>query len=71
MEKIKKFIEENWNKFSNLENSEVEEYSINEIDSEIVQCLKGIESYHYKGIMVYYSDFLGEVIGVENELAEE
>ena len=41
MEKIKKFIEENWNKFSNLECSEVVEYTdLNEFDSEIIDYLK-------------------------------
>jgi hypothetical protein len=54
MEKIEKFIEENWDKFSNLECSEVVEYTdLNEFDSEIIDYLKSFYRFDYKGIYVY------------------
>ena len=73
MEKIKKFIEENWDKFSNLECSEVVEYTdLNEFDSEIIDYLKLFYRFDYKGICVYLVEER-EIweIWVENMLAEQ
>jgi hypothetical protein len=65
-ELIEKFIEKNWDNFSNLEDSEVAEYSINEIDNELVQVLKEMKTpYQYKNIMVYYENFFNEMVCVE------
>ena len=70
MEKIKKFIEENWDKFSNLECSEVVEYyDLNEFDSEIIDYLKSFYRFDYKGICVYLVE--EREIWVENMLAEQ
>ena len=69
MEKIEKFIEENWDKFSNLECSEVVEYTdLNEFDSEIIDYLKSFYRFDYKGIYVYLVEKCE--IWVENMLAE-
>ena len=67
MVKIENFINENLNEFSLLENSEVKEYSIDEIDKDIVDYLKDCfrQRYDYKSICVYYVEDYNKV-WVEN-----
>ena len=54
MNKLNQFIDDNYSKFSELSMSEVEHFSVNDIDSEIVQYLKTIERFDYRGICIYY-----------------
>ena len=54
MDKLKQFIDDNYNEFINLDNSEVSEFSVNDIDSEIVEYLKTVERFDYRCICVYY-----------------
>jgi hypothetical protein len=69
MKKLEQFVNDNLNYFSNLGNSEVVEYPVNnEFDSEIVEYLKQNERFDYRGICVYYVERTNE-IWVENMLA--
>jgi hypothetical protein len=54
MEQVKQFIDNNYNEFSNLDNSEVSEFNISDIDSEIVEYLKTVERFDYRDICIYY-----------------
>jgi hypothetical protein len=75
MKKIEEFIDKNLKHYSNLDNSEVETYSEDEIDQDIVDYLKEHYRFDYKDICVYFvgetdededdEDLVGE-IWVEN-----
>lgn len=65
MEKVKVFIDLNFNEFSNLDDSEVIHYSIQDLDLDIVEYLKGVDRFDYKGICIYYVERVDE-IWVEN-----
>ena len=67
MLKIENFINENLNEFNKLENSEVNQRSVNEFDNDIVDYLKNCfrQRYDYKDICVYYVEDENE-IWVEN-----
>ena len=71
MLKIENFINENLNEFNQLENSEVNQRSVNEFDNDIVDYLKNCfrQRFDYKGICVYYVEDYNEV-WIENMLAE-
>lgn len=71
IEKLKKFIDDNICEFKNLENSETQEWELNEFDLNVVDYLiKQAEGqrFDYKGICVYYVEEDNE-IWVENMLA--
>jgi hypothetical protein len=53
MKKLEKFIKKNLNVFSNLDDSEVIEYNINDFDDKIVGYLFKHERFDYKDICVY------------------
>jgi len=53
MKKIEDFINENLNEFSNLGNSEVIEYTLDEFDDEVVGYLFRNYRFDYKDICVY------------------
>ena len=57
MLKIENFINENLNEFNQLENSEVNQRSVNEFDNDIVDYLKNCfrQRYDYKDICVYFN----------------
>jgi hypothetical protein len=65
MESLEKFIEINFNEFSNLGCSEVIECSLDEFDSAEIEYLKEHYRFDYKDICVYYVDRTDE-IWVEN-----
>ena len=66
MESLKCFIDENFNEFINLGNSEVCEFKdLNEFDSEFINYLKLNYRFDYRGICVYLVD---SEIWVENML---
>ena len=52
--KLEQFINQNLNYFTNLGNSEVEYYNIDEFDNDIIEYLKEHYRFDYKGICVYY-----------------
>lgn len=64
MEKVKAFIDLNFNEFSNLDDSEVIHYPVQDLDLDIVEYLKGVDRFDYKGICIYISR-MGD-IWVEN-----
>jgi hypothetical protein len=65
MEKISNFIDANFNYFSNFGASEVEVYSIDEFDSDIIDYLKLNYRFDCRGICIYYvSDY--NQIWIEN-----
>jgi hypothetical protein len=67
MEKIKKFIDDNFELFNSLESSEVQEYKdLSEFDSDFIDYLKLNYRFDYKGICVYIVD---SEIWVENMLS--
>ena len=70
MDKLKLFVEENYERFSNLEESEVYELDAHYIDDDIVNYLKDNDRFDYRGICVYYVKESDEV-WVENMDAEE
>jgi hypothetical protein len=77
MNKLKLFVEENYERFSNLEESEVCELDAHYIDDDIVNYLKDIRygygtnpKFTHNGIAVYYVGDSDEV-WVENMDAEE
>jgi hypothetical protein len=65
MKKIEDFINENLNEFSNLGNSEVIEYTLDEFDDEVVGYLFRNYRFDYKDICVYLVKERNE-IWVEN-----
>ena len=70
MDKLKLFVEENYERFSDLEESEVYELDAHYIDDDIVNYLKDNDRFDYRGICVYYVKESDEV-WVENMDAEE
>ena len=56
MKKIETFINENLNEFSNLSNSEVWEFILDEFDNEVIEYLKDNYRFDYKDICVYLSE---------------
>jgi hypothetical protein len=65
MKKIEMFIDENFNEFSNLGDSEVIECTLDEFDNEVIEYLKDNYRFDYKDICVYYVEDEDE-IWVEN-----
>jgi hypothetical protein len=65
MKKFEDFINENLNEFSNLSNSEVIEYTLDEFDDEVVGYLFRNYRFDYKDICVYLVKDRNE-IWVEN-----
>jgi len=65
MKKLEKFIKKNLNVFSNLDDSEVIEYNVNDFDDKIVGYLFKHERFDYKDICVYLVKDKNE-IWVEN-----
>ena len=65
MKKLEKFIKKNLNVFSNLDDSEVIEYNVNDFDDKIVGYLFKYERFDYKDICVYLVKDKNE-IWVEN-----
>lgn len=73
MQKLENFIDNNINEFSQLENSEVKTYEINEFDVDVIEYLKLNYRFDYKNICVYYveaDEFYEEGIWVENMIDE-
>jgi len=69
MQKLKNFIDQNIDCFSQFENSEVKIYDINEFDTDVVEYLKLNYRFDYNNICVYYvekSEYDEESIWVEN-----
>jgi len=56
MEQIKKFIDDNFETFIKLDDSEVQTFTLDEIDINVVEYLKSIPltPYFYRDICVYY-----------------
>lgn len=52
--KLKTFIYDDYKYLSNLGNSEVEVYNVNQFDNDVVQYLKENYRFDYKGICIYY-----------------
>jgi NurA-like 5'-3' nuclease len=67
--KIQKLIDQNFKAFSQLGDSEVSQFELNEIPSDIVAYLKTIERFDYKNIVIYYVEDKNQ-IWVENTGAE-
>lgn len=65
MDKLKQFVEENFERFINLDESEVYELDAHYVDDDIVNYLKDNDRFDYKGICVYYVKESDEV-WVEN-----
>ena len=65
MKRLEKFVEENFERFSQLEEDEVYELDAHYIEDEIVNYLKDNGQFDYKGIAVYYVGDSDEV-WVEN-----
>ena len=67
MKKLKKFINDDYKYFSNLGNSEVEEYNVSDFDSDVVEYLKSAKHNRFDldGICVYLVEDKNE-IWVEN-----
>ncbi len=70
MNKLALFVEENYDKFSQLDESEVYELDAHYLDDDIVNYLKDNERFDHNGITVYYVKESDEV-WVENMDAEE
>ena len=70
MDKLKQFVEENYERFVNLDESEVIELDAHWLDDDLVNYLKDNDRFDYKGICVYYVKGEDEV-WVENMDAEE
>jgi hypothetical protein len=70
MDKLKQFIEDNFERFINLDESEVYELDAHYLDNDLVDYLKDNDRFDYKGICVYYVKESDEV-WVENMDAEE
>ena len=54
MNELIKFIEDKLNEYQNLSCSEVIHFKLNELKPTIVEYLKSVERFDYKGICVYY-----------------
>lgn len=56
MKKLEQFVDDNINYFNNLGNSEVEVYSADNFDSDVIDYLKSAHHnrFDYNGICVYY-----------------
>lgn len=65
MKRLEKFVDDNFERFSCMEENEVCELNVNYLDNEIVEYLKGVDRFDYKGICVYYVEEENEV-WVEN-----
>jgi hypothetical protein len=70
MDKLKQFVEENYERFINLDESEVYELDAHYLDDDLVNYLKDNDRFDYKGICVYYVKESDEV-WIENMDAEE
>jgi NurA-like 5'-3' nuclease len=70
MDKLKQFIEENFERFINLDESEVHELDAHYLDNDLVNYLKDNDRFDYKGICVYYVKESDEV-WIENMDADE
>jgi hypothetical protein len=70
MDKLKQFIEDNFERFINLDESEVYELDAHYLDNDLVDYLKDNDRFDYKGICVYYVKESDEV-WIENMDAEE
>jgi hypothetical protein len=70
MDKLKQFIEDNFERFVNLDESEVYELDAHYLDNDLVDYLKDNDRFDYKGICVYYVKESDEV-WIENMDAEE
>lgn len=70
MNKLALFVEENYDKFSQLDESEVYELDAHYIDDDIVNHLKDNGRFDHNGIAVYYVKESDEV-WVENMDADE
>ena len=68
MESLEKFINDNFNEFSNLDCSEVIECSLDEFDNAEVEYLKEHYRFDYEGICVYYVSDSDE-IWIENMMS--
>jgi hypothetical protein len=72
MNKLALFVEENYDKFSQLDESEVQELNPSYLDDELVKEIKTKHNMYkpflHKGIAVYYC---GGLVCVENMDAEE
>ena len=67
MTKLEQFINDDYEYFSNLGNSEVEEYNVNDFDDDVVKFLKSAKHNRFDldGICVYLVEDKNE-IWVEN-----
>jgi hypothetical protein len=65
MDKLKQFVDDNFERFINLDESEVYELDAHYVDDVIVNYLKDNDRFDYKGICVYYVKESDEV-WVEN-----
>lgn len=65
MDKLKQFVDDNFERFINLDESEVEVLDAHYVDDVIVNYLKDNYRFDYKGICVYYVKESDEV-WVEN-----
>jgi len=67
MTKLEQFINDDYEYFSNLGNSEVEEYNVNDFDDDVVEFLKSAKHNRFDldGICVYLVEDRNE-IWVEN-----
>lgn len=58
---LKDYVDENYNEFINLSNSEVIEMSADEFEDEVVDYLKENYRFDYKDICVYYVEDEDEI----------
>jgi len=66
---VKEFIDQNFQDFSQLEDSEVSQFELNEVPSDVVEYLKTVERFDYNGIIIYYVEEKNQ-IWVENGNAD-
>lgn len=67
MIKLEKYIDTNFNEFSELSVSEVIHCEVNEFDKDIVDYLKSVDRFDYRGVCIYYVAAVNEV-WIENML---
>ena len=65
MIKLIQYIEDNFERFSDMDESEVLELDAHYMDNDIVEYLKGTSEFHHNGIYMYYVGESDEV-WVEN-----
>jgi len=65
MKQLENFIDSKFDYFSELSDSEVETFCLDEFDIDIIDYLKLTERFDYKGICVYYVKRTDE-IWIEN-----